>query len=97
MLADPSFAERLSGEALQPMPMTPAQFGQYMRDDIAKWTKVAKERNIELTRLTWPTTRKVAADTNAPPVTRILAEFVAEPSVRGVSRRAWSARRIARS
>jgi len=31
------------------MPMTPAQFGQYMRDDIAKWTKVAKERNIELT------------------------------------------------
>jgi tripartite-type tricarboxylate transporter receptor subunit TctC len=48
-LADPSFAERLSAEALQPMPMTPAQFGQYMRDDIAKWTKVAKERNIELT------------------------------------------------
>jgi len=49
MLADPSFAERLSAEALQPMPMTPPQFGQYMRDDIAKWTKVAKERNIVLT------------------------------------------------
>jgi tripartite-type tricarboxylate transporter receptor subunit TctC len=49
MLADPSFSERLAGEALQPMPMTPQQFGQYMRDDIAKWTKVAKERNIELT------------------------------------------------
>ena len=49
MLADPSFAERLSAEALQPMPMTPAQFAQYMRDDIAKWTKVAKERGIELT------------------------------------------------
>ena len=48
MLADPSFAERLSAEALQPMPMTPQQFGQYMRDDIAKWTKVAKEHNIEL-------------------------------------------------
>jgi tripartite-type tricarboxylate transporter receptor subunit TctC len=48
-LADPSFSERLSAEALQPMPMTPAQFGQYMRDDIAKWTKVAKERNIEFT------------------------------------------------
>ena len=29
--------------------MTPAQFGQYMRNDIAKWSKVAKERNIELT------------------------------------------------
>jgi tripartite-type tricarboxylate transporter receptor subunit TctC len=49
MLADPSFAERLSAEALQPMAMTPAAFGQYMRDDIAKWAKVAKERNIQLT------------------------------------------------
>ena len=49
MLTDPSFAERLSAEALQPMPMTPAAFGQYIRDDIAKWSKVAKERNIQLT------------------------------------------------
>ena len=49
MLADPSFAERLSAEALEPLPMTPAAFGQYIRDDIAKWTKVAKERNIQLT------------------------------------------------
>ncbi len=48
-LADPSLRERLSGEALEPMPMTPDQFGKYMKDDIAKWTKVAKERNIELT------------------------------------------------
>ena len=48
MLADPAFAERLAGEALQTMPMTPAQMTQYMRDDIAKWTKVAKDRNIEL-------------------------------------------------
>jgi len=49
MLADPAFADRLSSEALQPMPMTSAAFGQYIRDDIAKWTKVAKERNIQLT------------------------------------------------
>jgi tripartite-type tricarboxylate transporter receptor subunit TctC len=48
-LADPSLRERLSGEALEPMPMTPEQFGQYMKDDIAKWTKVAKDRNIVLT------------------------------------------------
>jgi tripartite-type tricarboxylate transporter receptor subunit TctC len=47
-LADPALRERLSGEALEPMPMTPEQFGKYMRDDIAKWTKVAKERNIEV-------------------------------------------------
>jgi tripartite-type tricarboxylate transporter receptor subunit TctC len=48
-LADPQLRERLSGEALQPMPMTPEQFGQYMRDDIANWTKVAKDRNIQIT------------------------------------------------
>jgi len=39
----------LSGEALEPMPMTPGEFGQYMRDDIVRWSKVAKERGIELT------------------------------------------------
>lgn len=49
MLADAAFSERLAGEALQVMPMSPTQLSQYMRDDIAKWTKVAKERNIELT------------------------------------------------
>ncbi|MFI4902813.1 MAG: Bug family tripartite tricarboxylate transporter substrate binding protein, partial [Burkholderiales bacterium] len=47
-LADPSLRERLSGEALEPMPMTPEQFGQYMKDDIAKWSKVARDRNIVL-------------------------------------------------
>ena len=48
-LADPALRERLSGEALEPMPMAPEQFGKYMRDDIVKWTKVARERNIQLT------------------------------------------------
>jgi len=48
-LADPSLRERLSSEALEPMPMTPEQFGTYMKDDIAKWTRVAKDRHIELT------------------------------------------------
>ena len=48
-LADPQLRERLSSEALEPMSMTPEQFGKYMRDDIAKWTKVAKDRNIEIT------------------------------------------------
>ncbi len=48
-LADPDLRTRLSGEALEPMPMTPEQFGQYMRADIAKWTKIAKDRNIEIT------------------------------------------------
>jgi len=48
LLQSPDLAERLSGEALQPMPMTPDQFGQYMRDDIVKWSKLAKDRGIQI-------------------------------------------------
>ena len=48
MLADPDLRERLSSEALEPMPMSPEQFGQYIRDDIARWSKLAKARNIEI-------------------------------------------------
>ena len=48
-LADPALRDRLAGEALEPMPMTPDQVGQYIKDDIAKWVKVATERNIVLT------------------------------------------------
>jgi tripartite-type tricarboxylate transporter receptor subunit TctC len=40
--------ERLSGEALEPMPMSPAEFGQYIRNDIAHWSRLAKERNIAI-------------------------------------------------
>ena len=49
MLADPELRERLSGEALDPMPMSPEQFGQYMRADIARWSKVAEQRDIHIT------------------------------------------------
>jgi len=30
------------------MPMSPQQFESYIKEDIARWTKVAKQRNIEL-------------------------------------------------
>ena len=46
MLASAELRERLSGEALEPMPMSPEQFGRYIRDDVAKWARLAKERNI---------------------------------------------------
>ena len=49
MLADPELRQRLAGEALEPMPMAPEQFGQYMRDDIARWSAIAKQRNIAIT------------------------------------------------
>jgi tripartite-type tricarboxylate transporter receptor subunit TctC len=48
LLATPELRERLSGEALEPMPMSPDEFAQYMRADIARWTRLAKERHIEL-------------------------------------------------
>jgi tripartite-type tricarboxylate transporter receptor subunit TctC len=48
LLENPELRERLSGEALEPMPMSPEEFGRYIRDDIAKWSRVAKERNISI-------------------------------------------------
>lgn len=47
-LASPALHERLSGEAIDPMPMTPEQFGAFMRADIARWTALARERHISL-------------------------------------------------
>jgi len=48
VLNDPDLRAKLSVEAVEPTPMTPEQFGQYMRDDIARWTTLAKARNIQL-------------------------------------------------
>jgi len=47
-IGTPELQKRLSGEALDVMPMSPEQFGQFMQADIAKWAKLAKERNITL-------------------------------------------------
>ena len=47
-LAAPALRERLSGEALEPMPMTPEQFGEFIRADIARRSALARERNISL-------------------------------------------------
>ena len=47
-IATPELKQRLSGEALDPMPMTPAEFGKFMEADIARWAKLAKDRNITL-------------------------------------------------
>jgi tripartite-type tricarboxylate transporter receptor subunit TctC len=47
-LSDPQLRQRLAAEALEPMPMTPEQFGKFIETDIARWSKLAKERNIKL-------------------------------------------------
>jgi tripartite-type tricarboxylate transporter receptor subunit TctC len=44
----PDLAERLSIEAIEPIIMSPEQFGAFIKTDIARWTKIAKERNIQL-------------------------------------------------
>jgi tripartite-type tricarboxylate transporter receptor subunit TctC len=47
-LATPALRERLAGEALETMPMTPERFGDFIRADIARWSALARERNISL-------------------------------------------------
>jgi len=47
-LAAPALRERLSGEALEPMPMTSAEFGRFIQADITRWSQLARERKISL-------------------------------------------------
>jgi tripartite-type tricarboxylate transporter receptor subunit TctC len=48
VLTAPDMRDRLAAEAVEPMPMTPEAFGQFMRADIARWTRLARDRKIEL-------------------------------------------------
>jgi tripartite-type tricarboxylate transporter receptor subunit TctC len=48
VLRMPDLTERLSIEAIEPIIMSPEQFGAFIKTDIARWTKIAKERNIQL-------------------------------------------------
>ncbi len=48
VLAMPDLRDKLSAEAVELAPMTPAQFGEYMKQDLARWSTLARERNINL-------------------------------------------------
>jgi tripartite-type tricarboxylate transporter receptor subunit TctC len=48
VLRAPDMREKLAIEAIEPTVMTPEQFADFIRKDIARWTKVARERNIQL-------------------------------------------------
>ena len=48
ILSSQEFFDKFSSEAFVPMPTTPQQFGMYMKDDIARWSKLVKDRNIEI-------------------------------------------------
>ena len=48
VLMAPDLREKLSVEAIEPIVMSPEQFAAFIRADIARWTRLAKERKIEL-------------------------------------------------
>lgn len=47
-ISSPTLQQRFASEALEVTPMTPEQFGAFMQADIARWSTVARERNIRL-------------------------------------------------
>ena len=48
VLKAPDLAEKLAAEAVEPWPMSPEQFGQYIRADIERWTALARSRGLRL-------------------------------------------------
>ncbi len=48
VLTSPELKAKLAQEAIEPTPMTPDEFGKYIQADIARWTKLAKEKKIQL-------------------------------------------------
>ena len=48
VLKSPDLAEKLAGEAVEPWPMSPEQFGDYIRSEITRWTALARARSIYL-------------------------------------------------
>jgi tripartite-type tricarboxylate transporter receptor subunit TctC len=48
VLTDGDLRDKLAAEAVEPMPMAPEAFAKYIAADIARWTKLARERKIEL-------------------------------------------------
>jgi tripartite-type tricarboxylate transporter receptor subunit TctC len=47
VLAATDLRDKFKAEALDVMPMTPPQFGNYIADEIAHWTAVAHDSRIE--------------------------------------------------
>jgi tripartite-type tricarboxylate transporter receptor subunit TctC len=48
VLAMPELKEKLSVEAIEPAPMSPEKFAAFIKTDIERWTKLARDRNIQL-------------------------------------------------
>ena len=48
VVADPEMTKRLLGMGVEPMPMTPAEFGKFMAAETDKWAKVVKFADIKV-------------------------------------------------
>jgi tripartite-type tricarboxylate transporter receptor subunit TctC len=48
VLQQPDLRDKLSVEAIEPQPMSAEAFGQFVQQDLARWTALARERNIQL-------------------------------------------------
>jgi len=48
VLRAPDLREKLAIEAIEPMVMSPEQLGEFIKADIARWTALARARNIQL-------------------------------------------------
>ena len=48
LINSPELKQRLSSEALETMPMSPAEFTDYVKKDIAKWTALVAARKLEM-------------------------------------------------
>src|SRR5260221_12033082 len=47
-IAAPALQQRLANEAIDPMPMSSEQFAAFIQAEIARYSKLARERNISL-------------------------------------------------
>ncbi len=47
-IGTPELRDRLSSEALEPMPMSSAEFAAFIAAEVDRWTKLVRERNIEM-------------------------------------------------
>jgi tripartite-type tricarboxylate transporter receptor subunit TctC len=48
VLQQPDLRDKLSVEAIEPLPMGADAFGRFVQQDIERWTKLARERGIQL-------------------------------------------------
>jgi tripartite-type tricarboxylate transporter receptor subunit TctC len=47
-LSLPEIQNKLHDMAAQPMPMSPQQFGNFLKDEVAKWTQLVRETNLQI-------------------------------------------------